>query len=383
MDIMEFIGLLKEKRRIATILLVAGILVGILAYFVLPLIYETRVTFMVLESKLIRRNLEGRKLDIDTYLNFVNNDFIYHKIYEKLDIQNKYEMDFEQFKRSFEVTSVEDTAIIKLLVTFQNPEISFKIAKILADEALELNNQVIEKEVHSGYRFSETQVQAASTQLETARKALDTFIAQHPVPQMAMEMDLLRNRIAIEKNGELAVFPAIESAIVASSLNPQIMQSGMTPKAFTSLTRIQEEIAETEAKLMVAKADNRKIELAGRLKELNVQLKKKQQILAELKSQIRKLGAQYYSLKFQYIALKSEFTSAQKGYEKIYQTGIESKTEIIGKTKEMTIIDPAVKPEKPVFPKLIFTILGGFFLGILSVFMFIILVGFNRRLNHV
>ncbi len=382
MDVLEFIRILREKRRISTILIVAGLLVGILAYFVLPPIFETRVTFMVLESKLIRRSLEGKKLDIDTYLNFVNNNSLYHDIYEKLDIQKKYGMDFEKFKRSFEVTTVEDTAIIKLLVTFKDSDSSFQIAKMVADKALTLNRQVIDQEVHSGYRFSEAQVDAASKQLETARRALDNFLTQHPVSHMAMEIDGLRNRITLEETGELAVFPPLESTTAANNVALQINQSGTTPLAFTSLARIEADILQTEAKLAVVKSDNRKFELNHRLKELNQELKRGKQQLATLKSRLAKLESEYYPMKSQYQALRSEFVAAQKGYEKIYQTGLESKIEIVGKTKEMTVIDPPVKPVEPVFPKLIFTLIGGLFLGIISVFLFIILVGFNRKLDH-
>lgn len=383
MDVVEFIKILNEKRHISVVLIVTGLIVGILAYFVLPSIYETRITFMVLESKLIRRTLEGKKLDIDTYLNFVDNHSLYRKIYDKLDIKHKYDMDFDNFERSFEVTTVEDTAIIKLLVTFQDPEISFQIAKMLGDDALALNRRVIDQEVHSGYRFSEVQVEAASVQLEAARKALDDFLAEHPVPRMAKEVDTLRNRIAIEETGELAVFPPMESATIANNLHAQINQSGMTPKAFNSLARIQAKIVETAAKLAVAKADNRKFNANSQLKELKVQLNHKRELIGQLKAHLRNLETDYYPLKSQYEALTSEFVAAQKGYEAIYQTGLQSKIEIVGKTKEMTIIDEPVKPDQPVFPKMIYTVIGGIFLGILTVFLFVVIVGFKHKLNYV
>ncbi len=381
MDILEFLTILKEKIKPVLVMIVLGALVGILAYFVLTPIFETRTTFMVLESKLIRRTLEGKKLDIDTYLDFVDNESLYHEIYNKLDIQHKYGMDFELFKRSFEVTTVEDTAIIKLLVTFRDPEISFQIAKMLGNEALELNHRIVDQEVHAGYRFSETQVQAASAQLETAREALDSFLVQHPVPKMAMEIDILRNRIAIEENGELAVFPPMESTTVATNRNPQIMQSGMTPKVFVSLTRIEAEIAETEAKLAVAKADNQKFDANRHLKELKVQLKKKKELLTKLRFHLEEVETDYLPLKSQYLTLRSEFTSAQKGYEKIYQTGLESRIEVIGKTKEMTIIGQPVKPQKQAFPKLLITLIAGLFLGILAAFAYITTVAFSRKLQ--
>jgi len=386
MDILEFLTILKEKIKPVLVMIVLGILVGVLAYFVLTPVFETRTTFMILESKLIRRTLEGKKLDIDTYLDFVDNESLYHKIYTNLEIQKKYNMNFEEFKRSFEVTTVEDTAIIKLLVTFQDPEISFQIARMLGSAALTLNRQVIDEEVHAGYRFSEAQVQAASNQLETARKALNDFLAKHPVPRMAMEMDMIRNRIAIEENGELMAFPPLESATMVTGLNPQlpqpgIIQSAMTPEAFSSLARIQSDIAEIESRLAVAKADNRKFDANRRLNELKFLLKKKHQIVAQLKSHLSELEISYFPLNSRYKVLQSELIAAQKGYEKIYQTGLESRIEVIGKTKEMTIIDQPVKPQKQAFPKLIITLIAGLFLGLLAAFAYVSTVAFSRKLQ--
>lgn len=388
MDILEFLTILKEKLKSAIVLTILGIVVGILAYFVLAPVFETRTTFMVLESKLIRRTLEGKKLDIDTYLDFVDNESLYHNVYSKLDIQKKYEMDFEDFKHSFEVTTVEDTAIIKLLVTFQDPELSFQIARTLGNDVLALNRRVIDQEVHAGYRFSEAQVQAASNQMDMARQALDDFLAQYSISRMAMDMDTVRNRITIEENGELMVFPPLESATIVTSLNPQlpqpgITQSGMTPEAFSSLARIQSDIAETESKLAVAKADNRKFDATRRLNELKILLKKKRQRVAQLKSHLNELETSYFPLKSRYKVLQSELIAAQKGYEKIYQTGLESRIEIIGKTKEMTIIGQPVKPQKQAFPKLIITLIAGLSLGLLAVFAYISVVAFSRKLQDV
>ena len=251
----------------------------------------------------------------------------------------------------------------------------------MGNNALALNREIIDQEIHAGYRFSEAQVEAASSQLENARKALNDFLAQHSVPRMAMEVDTLRNRIAIEESGELTVFPPLESATVANNLNPQIAQSGMTPKAFSSLARIQSDIAETEARLAVAKADNRKFDANRRLRELKILLKQKRQTLTQLNFRLHELETSYFPLKSQYVALRSEFIAAQKGYEKIYETGLESRTEVVGKTKEMTIIDQPVKPQRQAFPKLLIILIAGFFLGILASFAYITTVAFSRKLQ--
>jgi len=383
MDVLEFVRILREKQRVAAVLTGIGVLVGILAYFVLPPIYESRVTFMVLESKLIRRNLEGRKLDIDTYLDFVNNESIYRDIYDRLEIGKNYDLNFEQFKKVFEVTSVEDTAIINLIVSFEDPAVCRNIAEMVAKQALELNRSVIQQEIRAGHQFSELQVQQASDKLEQAREALDQFLKDNPVHRMALELDNLRNRITLEKTGGMTVYPPVESASNLPTPTPIWFSSfSSSDSDGETLVQLQGQRDRLAAELANAHSDNRKLSLRAQLKTLDDRIGKRKQQLLQLTEQLTRMEARYYPLKHQYAKLSSEFNAAQKGYEEVYRTAVETKMEVAGKTKEMTVIDPPVQPDQPIFPKLIFTLIGGLFLGILSVFLYVILVGFNRKLDN-
>ena len=383
MDVVEFAKLLREKFRLSIIIVVVGILVGILAYFVLPPIFECRTTFLVLESKMIRRTLEGRKLDIDTYLDFVNNETIFKQVYEDQDIRKNFDMDFEHFKRSFEITSVEDTAIVNLMVTFEDAKTCRDIAEEIGKLTLELNQKVVEEELRASHRFSESEIVRAAEKMETARTALDAFLEQHPISQMTMELDMLRNRIALEETGAFTVYPPLEGLGV--NQNPRYNYSGFSysGEGFRSMAEIESDLLEVEAKLDSVSQESARPELISRQRELRKLHTKKQAFINKLSEKLTRMEQTYAPLKYQHMNLQSELYAAQKGYEEIYRQAMEAKLEVAGKTKEMTIIDHPVLPEKPIFPKLILTILGGFFLGILSVFCLLIVIGFNRKLANV
>ena len=379
MDILNFLTILKEKFYVVIALTVLGILIGFFAYFLLSPIYETNVTFMVLESKLLQGSMSVKGLDIDTYLNFVDNEFLYFDIYNKLNIHKKYGMDFEDFKRAFEVTTLEDSAVIKLTVTFQDSEVSYKIAKMLGDEALALNRNIINQEVHSGYQFSESQTEKTRKEMIMARENLGKFIQQYPIYKMAREIDILRNRIALEENGELTAFPPIESVNLvyrgASSW-------GITPKEFLSLARIESQIMQTKAKLKNEKADNVKNSLSHHLKILSLLLKEKKLKLKRLNERLEALENTYYPLKYlEYKKLQAKVGTSEDAYEEIYKSTLKSRITIVGKTKEMAVIARPLKPQKPIFPKLSITLIAGFFLGILAAFAYVSTVAFSRKLQ--
>ncbi len=379
MDILEFTRIFKEKIRTAIVLVLIGVLVGGVAYFVLPPIYESGATFMVLESKLIRRTLEGKDLDIDTYLNFVDNRSIYRSVYDELDVQSRFDMDFEEFTRSFEVTSVEDTAIIDLVVTFEDPSVAYNVARSIGERALELNRQVIEQEVTVGRRFAENEVKTARIKLTESKQNLDAFLEQHNVSELALEIDGLRNRIVLEETGGYSGYPMVEITLYADKGIP--MSGALLTEPFPSIAALEDDMNQLGSTLDGAKADNVKQRLAAELVTVKSRLQRKRSALNMLKTRLTELEGQYYPLKTRYSELLSEFDAAQKGYAEIYAQGLESKLEIVGKTKEMTIIDRPVKPDQKVFPKLIWMLIGGFFLGILSVFAYIMMVGFSRKLT--
>lgn len=380
MDIKEFISILIEKKKIVSIIVVLGLIVGILADFIIPSYYETNVTFMVLESKMIRMNLEGKKLDIDTYLNFVNNDSVFYYAYQKLNIKKKFNMNFDEFKKCFDVISVEDTAIITLTVTFPDRKMSYEIAKTVADKVLELNKSIIAKEIKSGYRFAEKQVELAKTQYEEARKELEDFLDKNSVFLNAEEVELARNTLAVYSNGYFLPYTSTEFAFLYNKGIANFSNLTLPEKKLSSLFDIDTKILELQAKLKNAVYDNQKLKIKKEIAYYETLKQEKLKKLDEMKNQIKDLQNNYNKQKFAFLEKYDRFVAMSKAYEKLLTDVMSIKIEIAGKTKEMAIIGEPILPEKPVFPRLSITIVAGVFLGLLIDFLYIVFLGFYRKL---
>ncbi len=380
MEIKEFITILVEKKKTALIILIASFVVGIVANFVIPSYYETNVTFMVLESKMIRRNLEGKKLDIDTYLNFIDNDAVYHYAYKKLDISKKFDMDFDRFKECFDVVSVEDTAIIVLTVTFPDKKMSYEIAKTVADKVLELNKDIIEKEIKSGYRFAEKQVEIARAQFEQARKELEDFLDKNKVFLNAEEIELARNTLAVYSNGYFLPYTNTEFSTLTDKAIFSTNNINMQPKESLSIFEIDQKIVELKAKLKNASYDNQKLKIKKDIAYFQTLKDEKLKKLDELKQNVDSLQGVYDKQKFSYLEKFNNFVAMSKAYERLVMEVMNIKIEIAGKTKEMAVIGEPILPEKPVFPRLPITIVAGIFLGLLIDFLYILSIGYYRKL---
>ncbi len=380
MEIKEFISILMEKKKTALIIIIASFVVGIIANFIIPSYYETNVTFMVLESKMIRRSLEGKKLDIDTYLNFIDNDSVYHYAYKKLDINKKFDMDFDRFKECFDVVSVEDTAIIVLTVTFPDQKMSYEIAKTVADKVIELNKNVIEKEIKSGYRFAEKQVDIAREQFVKARKELENFLEKNKVFLNAEEIELARNSLAVYSNGYFLPYTNTEFISLYDKNWYSAMNVNVPQKNADSIFDIDMKILELKAKLKNAAYDNQKLKIKKEIAFYQTLKDEKVKKLEKLKAKVNDLQKTYNKQKFSYIEKYNNFIAMSKAYENLVMEFMNIKIEIAGKTKEMAIIGEPILPEKPVFPRLPITIVAGVFLGLLIDFLYILFIGYYRKL---
>ena len=381
MEIKEFVSILIEKKKTVLLILIAGIIVGILAKFVFPSYYETNVKFMVLESKMIRRNLEGKKLDIDTYLNFVNNDSVYYYAYKKLDIEKKFDMDFDRFTECFDVVSVEDTAIIVLTVTFPDKKMSYEIAKAVAEKVLEINKDIIAKEIKSGYGFAEKQLELAKNQYENARKQLEDFLEKNNVFLNAEEIELARNTLAVFSNGYFLPYTNTEFSLLYEKGLFTTNNINNPESKFTSVFDINQKILDLQAKLKTAIYDNQKMKIKRELKFYLALKNEKLKKIKELKNNMQKLQSSYNKQKFQYLETYNTFVASAKAYEKLLNDIMSIKIEIAGKTKEMTVLGDLVPPQKPVFPRLSITLIAGVFLALLIDFLYILGLGFYRKLN--
>lgn len=364
MDVVQFFKLALNKKKIISILLVFGLLVGILSYFIFDPIYETNVTFMVLESKILRKNLEGIKLDIDTYTSLINNVSVLRKVYDSLELNKKYDIPFDVFKEKFTVLSIENTSIIKTKIKFKDPDQCVKIADRLIEEVLQLNKNIILKEIESGYVYSEKQVEVAKQNLNSIKDQLNQFNTASDLKQMGLEIDILKNEITFHSLGNNINYPMIEAAATADRVS--LVNLGLlSDRNNQSLLELNRDILNAENEIDNESADNIKMKYSKNLVKLKDLKNKKIKFIKELQKILDEKTLLYMKQLNDYNQLKAEYKTMDEGYAIVYKNFVEAKTEVMGKTKEMTVIDMPVKPDQQVFPRLILNSIAGIFLGML------------------
>ena len=190
-DLRDYINiLLKRKKLISCITLVAVLITGILSYFVLPPVYEASGSLLVnpKEASVNITNPEQLmspltylpQISIATYKELVKSNDIEKKVFNELNLYSSpYNLTLEKLDSMISVENPTNTTLVKILVQYKDPELAQKIAKEILDETLlYINNLLDTSQFRSSKTVLEGQFSEAKKELETAQKALADFNSQ-------------------------------------------------------------------------------------------------------------------------------------------------------------------------------------------------------------
>jgi len=191
-ELRDYINVLvKRKRLIIVITLIAILISGLLSYFVLPKVYESTASFIVANPNIITSTTNPPSAleqatnpftfmanpSIATYSELVKSPSFLAKIIS----ENGFSKDLtpEILSKSITVTNPKDSNLIIVHIDLSDPEQSYKVAKAIADEFPKYAQDLNKVDISSLVSFIEAQIQDAEKDLEAKEKAykdsLSTF----------------------------------------------------------------------------------------------------------------------------------------------------------------------------------------------------------------
>ncbi len=209
---------------------------------------------------------------------------------------------------------------------------------------------------------------------------MEDFLEKNKVFLNAEEIELARNSLAVYSNGYFLPYTNTEFISLYDKNWYSAMNVNVPQKNADSIFDIDMKILELKAKLKNAAYDNQKLKIKKEIAFYQTLKDEKVKELEKLKEKVNDLQNTYNKQKFSYIEKYNNFIAMSKAYERLIMEFMNIKIEIAGKTKEMAIIGEPILPEKPVFPRLPITIVAGVFLGLLIDFLYILFIGYYRKL---
>ena len=366
--------------------------------FLLPKIYQASVTFMVSEPKMAESTSTSAfqyfiDYPLKTYEGVIKNRSLEAKVIERLKLDlPPYEMTLDDLNENITVESSRDSKIVSLKVEFPDSELARQIANELAVLAVDFNKTLTEKESVDSRDFIKVQLEEAKLKLEQSEKALLDF-------QRVAQIDSLKKELAIQLTlkGNFEIdFKNTETALEQNKGKLQKIEEQFKAqdKTFKLASNLVEDPAYQQSLATLSKADIK--ELLGINMEKEVQNPVYFQLesqLVDVVSSIGGLSAKKANLE---ASLKENTTRLKKLQDELAQKEIElgklirerelpqatykmltvrydeARIQVVSRTQELKIVDPATLPEKAIKPKK--KLITGI-AGIVS-FMFLVLASF-------
>jgi uncharacterized protein involved in exopolysaccharide biosynthesis len=189
-DLRDYINvLLKRKKLIIGITLVAIIIAGILSYFVLPPVYEASGSLLV-NPKGASVNITSLEellsplsylpqISVATYKEIVKSKDIEKKVFDELNLSSPpYNLTLSNFDSMINVINPINTTLIKVSVQYKDQVLAYKIARNILNETLLYITNLNTTQFQSSKSALEEQFLSAKKELENAQKALADFNSQ-------------------------------------------------------------------------------------------------------------------------------------------------------------------------------------------------------------
>ena len=189
-ELRDYINVLvRRKKLIISITLVAVLISGILSYFVLPPVYEASGSLLV-NPKGATVNITRSEdllsplsylpqISVATYKEIVKSKDIEKKVFDELNLSSPpYNLTLSDFDGLINVINPTNTTLIKVSVQYKNQDLAYKIAKSILNETLLYITDLNTTQFQSSRSQLEEQFLNARKELETAQKALADFNSQ-------------------------------------------------------------------------------------------------------------------------------------------------------------------------------------------------------------
>lgn len=401
-DLLVYMKMMQKwKWLIAGITLLAVVTSGILSFFVLSPVYQSKTVIMVKEyqdPKATQRleqqdNLESAvnslarlpQMTIQTYVDQIENEALLRDVIKtlKLDALN-YSPD--SLRGLLEVKKIPDTNLIELSVRNTDPQLAARIANSTADKFLKFVGSSNEKQLVLSADFLTKQLEDTNKELTQATTNLNKSRNQ-PRNVASLEQDLQnQNRNLIDNQSQLlrleadyqealagksAIDVKLKNVPAKITVKKTDLETGNTVEfeeinpAYTELSQM-----ETQKIILLSQLEARRQSIKGAVEQLQTELKNLQAELSSKREAENQLLEKVEQIKKTRDVLAEKLTQVQ-----IIKSVNQSQT-------SLQIVTPAFPSNGPVSPKKMQNIAIALVLGLMaSVGLALLLEFTNNTIN--
>jgi uncharacterized protein involved in exopolysaccharide biosynthesis len=360
---LDYVGVVRRRWKVLVIGLLAGSAVAVLVNLLAPRKYEAWATVLVTDARSLERG-PWRSALVPSVRALLENQMLAAQLVREFRLDAEpHDLDAEEFLRdALRVEDVKGTDVIRVRVRLRDPALAARVADRLAALGLELNRRVTRDEASSQRDALKTELETARgrmqdlerallefkqrAQIEVSRKDVDTKLGQRgQLLGVLIDLETEKARLARAEQ-ELAGRERILTVRKTIDSEPTLMEAAKAARERDGVlgmelrTEVINPVYEA-LEQQVASSRTRLSALERQRSELADKLRMADQSLAQL--------TQLYQKEIELGKRELEYDLGRKVYSEVlirYE-----QAPITGRKTELQVIDSALPPRRPVFPR--------------------------------
>lgn len=363
-QIFKVIG--KYKVLIAAITLVAVLTSGVLSYFVLSPVYESKVTLMVAMATDKTTNINNNNgdnlenlinnisriptLTMNTYVNQLKSQILLQRVQERLNLDPQV-YSLSTLSGSIVATAIKDSNLIEVTVSHNDPMMASKIAKTLSEQYLALISENNQSNMTRSVGFLEDQRINVEKELDQVLAQLKQFDSQpygvdflqqqfSSKNQDLSKYQSLLNDVQVDLTSSLAGVEQLGENLKSTPRTINVKVEGNPGSVTQEVNQVYQQLSQDYAQKMAKVAEDRaRLQtIGGIIAGIQGDINSIQKDLAEKKDQRDRLEAERKRLADARELLANKVTETQI-----------ARSVDLGNTS-ISVVSPAIVPSTPVKP---------------------------------
>lgn len=361
-DYLKVLG--KWRWVLVLVTLISVITSGILSYFVLPPVYETKVTLMVTNAaakETVNRSQEGLQalvsslsrlpeLTLNTYVGQVTSPNVLNRVIAGLKLDpNKFTV--PRLEGMISTRTIKDTNLIQITVTDTDPQLATNLANTLAKEFPNYISETNQEQLGKSVQLLDNQIQTVDKDLAAATKKLTEFNSQ-PRGVGYLEQELKTKGDDLNRYQSMLMQAQVEIQLLNAGIARAEESLRGTPRTFESSSN------KTNAG-PASEVNPAWVSLSQIVDKKRVELAEKEAQVAALSRLVGDLDESLKQLQAELTAKRAEQTNLQAEVDRLTNTRTllaskSTETKIVRSVNlgdtNILVVAPALYPNKPVKP---------------------------------
>ncbi|MFA4886251.1 MAG: Wzz/FepE/Etk N-terminal domain-containing protein [Desulfotomaculaceae bacterium] len=185
-DLRVYLKILRKRRMLITLVTVLSVITsGILSFFVLPPVYESKTLLLITQATDKQQTVSGQGdlnslvnsmsripvMTMNTYVGELKSEAVMQRVKNKLQLSSS---PGSQIK----ATVAKDSNLVEVTVSNNDPQLAADIANTLSSEFLELISEKNQEQMERSVKFMQDQRGVTEKELEKATEELKSFDSQ-------------------------------------------------------------------------------------------------------------------------------------------------------------------------------------------------------------